>query len=232
MVSKLSYTKKNNIDRPFVYFILRQRTYVGRIARQAQALFILNPIRIPTHFAFGKVTALIWAHTASYNTSRAERLSAYRCGWLNDTLVCANAEHPYRFNFLGQVAVTTGITFGCAGLISTLATVQSDYKPTAAKTIGIYAALLVSHGTINTFGVRLLRYLNNSSVVLHSVGVTCFAIALLAKAPTHQSAKFVFASFYDGTGDPGWSVRASPAYVAVCGVLMSQYTITGETAHF
>lgn len=79
--------------------------------------------------------------------------------------------------------------------------------------------------------------------------MACFAIAILAKAPTHQSAKFVFATFYDGTGadteNPvGWSMRASPAYgnlkysqrfpvvltlhlVAICGVLMSQYTITG-----
>ena len=133
------------------------------------------------------------------------------------------------FNLLGQVAVTTGITFGCAQLISTTATVQTSYSPTAGKTIGIYAALLISHGTLNSFGVKLLRYLNNTSVVLHSVGITCFAIAVLSKAPTHQSAKFVFASFYDGTGDPGWSVRASPAYVAVCGILMSQYTITGES---
>jgi len=130
------------------------------------------------------------------------------------------------FNLLGQVAVTTGITFGCAQLISTTATVQSSYSPTAGKTIGIYAALLISHGTVNSYGVVLLRYFNNTSVILHSVGVTCFAIAILAKAPTHQPASFVFATFYDGTGDPGWSVRASPAYVAVCGILMSQYTIT------
>ncbi|OCK80863.1 APA family basic amino acid/polyamine antiporter [Lepidopterella palustris CBS 459.81] len=134
------------------------------------------------------------------------------------------------FNLLGQVAVTTGITFGCAGLISTLATINGAYTPTAGRTLGIYAALLVSHGTVNTFGVNILRYLNNSSIILHSLGVSAIAIAVLAKAPTHQSAKFVFATFNDGTGDPGWSVRASPAYVAACGVLMSQYTITGYDA--
>ncbi|RDW71618.1 hypothetical protein BP6252_08181 [Coleophoma cylindrospora] len=134
------------------------------------------------------------------------------------------------FNLLGQVAVTTGISFGCAGLISTTATVKSSYVATPGKVIGIYAAILVSHGVVNTFGVHVLRYLNNTSILLHSVGVTAIAIAVLAKAPTHQSAKFVFATFYDGTGDPGWSVRASPAYVAVCGVLMSQYTITGFDA--
>jgi amino acid transporter len=134
------------------------------------------------------------------------------------------------FNFVGQFAVTTGITFGCANLISTLATIKSSYEPTSAKIIGIYAALLVSHGLVNSFGVHILRYLNNTSIILHSLGVTAFAIAVVAKAPTHQSAKFVFATFNDNTGDPGWSVRASPEYVACIGILMSQYTITGFDA--
>ncbi|KAF2154174.1 amino acid transporter, partial [Myriangium duriaei CBS 260.36] len=138
------------------------------------------------------------------------------------------------FNFLGQVAVTTGITFGCAGLISTLATVKSAYTPSAGKTIGIYAALLISHGLVNTFGVKILKYLNNSSIVFHSLGVFSFAVAVVAKAPTHRSASEVFGFFYDGTGGSsggeGWSVRASPAYVAAIGCLMSQYTITGYDA--
>jgi amino acid transporter len=135
------------------------------------------------------------------------------------------------FNFVGQFAVTTGISFGCAGLISTTATVLNPgYEATPAKVIGIYAAILVSHGMVNSFGVHFLRYLNNTSIILHSVGVASLAIALVSKAPTHQSAKFVFATFYDGTGDPGWSIRASPAYVAVIGVLLSQYTITGFDA--
>lgn len=96
--------------------------------------------------------------------------------------------------------------------------------------MGIYAALLFSHGMVNSFGVHILRYLNNTSIILHSLGVFSFAVAVVAKAPHHQSAKFVFATFYDGTGDPGWSVRASPAYVACIGILMSQYTITGFDA--
>jgi len=118
-------------------------------------------------------------------------------------------------------------------LISTLATINGTYTPTAGKTIGIYAALLISHAFVNSFGVVFLRHLNTSSIILHSVGISCFAIAVLSKAPTHRSAKEVFAFFYDGTGEdpsPGWSVRASPAYVAVCGILMAQYTITGFDA--
>ncbi|KAN0073254.1 Amino acid/polyamine transporter I [Elaphomyces granulatus] len=137
------------------------------------------------------------------------------------------------FNFVGQFAVTTGISFGCAGLITTAATIKTSFQATAAQTLGIYAAILVSHGLVNTFGVHVLRYLNNTSIILHSLGVGCLAIAVVAKAPTHRSASEVFQHFYDGTGSsgfPGWSVRASPAYVAICGILLSQYTITGFDA--
>lgn len=117
--------------------------------------------------------------------------------------------------------------------MSTCATVKGGYEPSAARTVGIYAAILVSHGIVNTFGVHILRYLNNVSILLHSLGVTALCIAVLAKAPTHQPAKFVFGTFYDGTGldgEPGWSIRASPAYIACCGALMSQYTLTGFDA--
>ncbi|KAI1151001.1 amino acid/polyamine transporter I [Nemania diffusa] len=138
------------------------------------------------------------------------------------------------FNLLGQVAVTTGISFGLANLVATAALVKSpDYVPTPAKTIGIYAAVLVSHGLVNTFGVRVLKYLNNVSIVLHSAGVTALAIAVLAKAPKHQPASFVFGYINDGTGvdgNPGWGERASPAYLAVCGSLLAQYTLTGFDA--
>ena len=88
--------------------------------------------------------------------------------------------------------------------------------------------MLVSHGLINTFGVSFLRYFNNASVTLHSLGVFSLAVAVLAKAPTHQSGHFVFGTFLDGSGldgADGWSIRASSAYVALVGILMAQYTI-------
>ena len=58
------------------------------------------------------------------------------------------------------------------------------------------------------------------SIYWHALGTTAICITILAKAPTHQSAKDVFQKFVDGTG--GWSERASPAYVAIIGILMSQ----------
>ena len=72
-----------------------------------------------------------------------------------------------------------------------------------------------------------------TSIVLNTVGIACLAVSVLAKAPTHRPAKFVFSTFFDGTGldgQEGWSLRASPAYVAAVGVLMSQYTILGFDA--
>jgi amino acid transporter len=86
---------------------------------------------------------------------------------------------------------------------------------------GIYAAVLFTQGLTNTFGVRLLHQLNNISVWWHAVGTTSLVIAILAKAPKHQSAKFVFTQFIDGTGasgSEGWGERASHVYVIVIGV--------------
>ncbi|KAI0804728.1 APC amino acid permease [Irpex lacteus] len=136
------------------------------------------------------------------------------------------------FNLLGQVAVTTGISFACASFISTVATFGTDFIPTEKTNIGIYAAVLVAQGLVNTFGVHLLRHLNNISIWWHAIGTTALIIAVLSKAPIHRPAKFVFATFIDGTGigGPGWSVRASPAYVVVIGILMAQYSLTGFDA--
>lgn len=71
-----------------------------------------------------------------------------------------------------------------------------------------------------------MRIMNNISVWWHALGTTALIITVLAKAPTHQSASFVFTHFYDGTGDPGWGTRASHAYVCVIGILMAQYTMS------
>lgn len=91
----------------------------------------------------------------------------------------------------------------------------------------ISAGLLVLGGVVNSLGIKVLAWVNRFSVVLHSCGVFSICVALLAKAPTHRTAKQVFDTFNDSTGDPGWSEIASPAYVALTGILLAQFTITG-----
>ena len=129
--------------------------------------------------------------------------------------------------------MTTGIDFGLANLISTTAEVSNGYAPSAGKTLGILAVVLASHVALNLLSVRTLRYMIYTSICLNTFGVSCLAIGVLAKAKRHQSAHFVFSKFFDGTGQgdaEGWSVRASSAYVAAVGILMSQYTILGFDA--
>jgi hypothetical protein len=92
-----------------------------------------------------------------------------------------------------------------------------------------WAPTTLDAGMFNTFGVHIRKHLNNISVWWHILGTTTIIIAILAAAPKHQSEKFVFRTFIDdtGVGGVGWSQRASPAYVAVIGILMAQYTLLG-----
>ena len=138
------------------------------------------------------------------------------------------------FNLIGQIAITAGADFGLATMISTTAAMVNGYSPSAGKTLGIMAVILASHVAVNTFSIRTIRYMIYTAVCLNTVGIACLAIAVLARAPKHQPASFVFAKFYDGTANDseaqGWSKQASPAYLAVCGILFSQYTLLGFDA--
>ena len=140
-----------------------------------------------------------------------------------------SANQSDRFNLIGQIAVTTGIDFGLAQLISTTAVVSNGYHATPGKTLGILAIILFSQAAVNVLSIHKLRYMIYTSILLNFGAVLCLSIAVLAKAKTHQSAAFVFTKFFDGTGQdgPGWSVRASSFYVAVIGLLMAQFTIIG-----
>jgi amino acid permease (GABA permease) len=128
------------------------------------------------------------------------------------------------FNFLGQVAVTAGIDFGAALFITAFANLQWNLSATPGHTILIFAGVLVLHGLLNTFNVRLVALLNQVSVWWHLLGVLII-VGVLAFAPSHhQSASFVFGHFVNNTG---WT---SGLYVALLGLLLAQYTFTGYDA--
>lgn len=139
-----------------------------------------------------------------------------------------------RFNLIGQIAITAGADFGLANLISTTAQVTRGYDPSAGKTLAMVALILISHVVVNAFGIRHLRYAIYIAMFLNSISIAALGLAVLAGAKTHKPAAFVFANFHDGTAANsnavGWSVRASPAYVAICGTLFSQYTLLGFDA--
>jgi amino acid transporter len=129
------------------------------------------------------------------------------------------------FNFLGQVAVTAGIDFGAAFFLNALLDLEWNFDTTTHwHTIVLFAAILVLHGVLNQFGVRLVALLNNVSVWWHILGVLII-VGVLAFAPSHhQSASYVFTHFANGSG---WG---SKIYVLMLGLLLAQYTFTGYDA--
>src|SRR3954468_20766362 len=96
------------------------------------------------------------------------------------------------FNFLGQVAVTAGIDFGCAFFINAFLDLQFGFAATPPHTILIFGVVLVLHGLLNTFGVKIVSLLNDISVWWHVIGVAVIVGVLAFVPDQHQSASFVF----------------------------------------
>jgi amino acid permease (GABA permease) len=128
------------------------------------------------------------------------------------------------FNFLGQVAVTAGIDFGAASFLNALLNIQWGFDARPWHVIVLFAAILVLHGALNSFGVTIVSIFNNVSVWWHIVGVLVIVLALAIAPSHHQSASFVFSHFVNNTG---WG---SSLYVVLLGLLLAQYTLTGFDA--
>jgi len=131
------------------------------------------------------------------------------------------------FNLLGQIAVTAGIDFGGAFFASALLNLVFNYPLDPPHIIFIYAVILIAHGLLNTFGIRLVAILNDVSVWWHLAGVLIIVGALFIIPKQHQSLSYVFTAFTNNTGAafPGASL-----YVFLIGLLLAQYTFTGYDA--
>ncbi len=128
------------------------------------------------------------------------------------------------FNFLGQVAITAGIDFGAAFFINAFLNLQWGVSTAHWVTILIFAIVLLVHGLLNQFGIRLVALLNDVSVWWHITGVLII-VSVLAFVPSkHASASYVFTSTFNTTG---WH---STFYVLLLGLLLAQYTFTGYDA--
>jgi len=128
------------------------------------------------------------------------------------------------FNFLGQVAVTAGIDFGAAFFLNAFLDLTLGFDARRWHTIVLFGLILILHGLLNTFGVRLVALLNDVSVWWHIAGVLVIVGALALIPDRHQSASFVFTKFVNNTG---WH---SSFYVVLLGLLLAQYTFTGYDA--
>ncbi len=132
------------------------------------------------------------------------------------------------FNLLGQVAVTAGIDFGLSFFLGAFLQLTFNVTPTPQVIIIIYGVVLLIHGLLNTFGIRLVTLLNDVSVWWHLLGVAIIVGAVLIGARGHlQSPAFVFTHFVNNTG---LSFPGANIYVFFLGLLVAQYTFTGYDA--
>ncbi len=142
------------------------------------------------------------------------------------------------FNLVGQVAVTAGIDFGLASFTTALLNQLFGYTVDPIHVIAVYAFMLVMHGLLNTFGIRIVTLLNDVSVWWHLVGVAAIVlVTVVLNQHTRTDIGAVFTTFVDNTGSgsngfnwPGPLVAGIPLYVMLIGLLNAQYTLTGFDA--
>ncbi len=128
------------------------------------------------------------------------------------------------FNLIGQIGVTAGIDFGLAFFATALLNLLFGFPTSPGWVITVLGFMLFLHALLNTFGVRLVAFLNDVSVYWHIIGVLIIVGALWLIPDQHQSASFVFTKFVNNTG---WG---SSLYVFLLGLLLAQYTFTGYDA--
>ena len=131
------------------------------------------------------------------------------------------------FNLVGQVAITASIDFGLATTINFLISSYVDDNLLTARWIFFtYGAVLVLHGLINTFRVRLVAVFNDVSVWWHVAGVATIVGALVILPDSHRDLDFLFSS----GNSTGWDFPYVGVYIFLIGMLIAQYTITGFDA--
>jgi amino acid permease (GABA permease) len=128
------------------------------------------------------------------------------------------------FNFLGEIAVTAAIDFGCATTWMAFADLTWDIDVTPGKTFALFVAIIIAHALLNAFGVNLVSLLSNVSAWWHVFGVAIIVAVLWIVPDNHQSPGWTLTGWHNETG---WS---SGIYVFLLGLLMAQYTYTGYDA--
>lgn len=138
-------------------------------------------------------------------------------------------------NLIGLVAVTAGVSYGCATFIDlTISTYSdsfaSDYSLTRVFVIFVIVLALVS--VLNIFSGHLMAIMNNVSVWWHVVGASAIVLVLLFVPDQHQSFSYVFTERFNNSGYADGSTTNLAFWFAIVpfGFLLTQYTITGFDA--
>ena len=138
-------------------------------------------------------------------------------------------------NLIGLVAVTAGVSYGCATFIDlTISTYSesyaADYSLTRVFIIFVIVLALVS--VLNIFSGHLMAIMNNVSVWWHVLGASAIVLVLILVPDQHQSFSYVFTERFNNSGYADGSTTSLAFWFAIVpfGFLLTQYTITGFDA--
>ncbi|HET6626696.1 MAG TPA: amino acid permease [Nocardioidaceae bacterium] len=138
-------------------------------------------------------------------------------------------------NLIGLIAVTAGVSYGCATFIDlTISTYSEsfagDYSLT--RVFVIFLVVLVGASLLNIFSSHLMAIMNNVSVWWHVAGASVIVLILLVVPDQHQSFAYVFTERFNNSGFADGDTSGFPYWLAIVpfGFLLTQYTITGFDA--
>ncbi len=137
------------------------------------------------------------------------------------------------FNLIGQVGVIASVDYALSVFIAYFVGLYADtwfgLKMLDYRSIFIiYLLVLIAHGILNTFGVKLVKLLSDISVWWHVAGTTIIVGALFI-APDSGTTEGL-GSIFNSENLTGWDFGGSGIYVFLIGMLIAQYTITGFDA--
>ena len=179
---------------------------MGGPAEMAFGWPLVTIFTLAVALSMGELASAMPTSGAMYHWSY--RLGGKSWGWFTAWL-----------NLVGQVTTLAAIDFGCALFVTPLIGLPA----TTGNVLGVYGAVLVSHGLINHYGIRLVAWLNDFSVTVHIIGVFIIVGALLVFAPK-QPASYFFSRITSNTqGWPYW-------WAFIIGLLQAQWTFTGYDA--
>lgn len=138
-------------------------------------------------------------------------------------------------NLIGLIAVTAGVSYGCATFIDlTISTYSDSYAGnySLGRVFLIFVIVLALVSLLNIFSGHLMAIMNNVSVWWHVVGASVIVLILLFIPDQHQSFSYVFTERFNNSGYADGSTSSLAFWFAIVpfGFLLTQYTITGFDA--
>jgi amino acid transporter len=138
-------------------------------------------------------------------------------------------------NLIGLVAVTAGVSYGCATFIDlTISTFSKGYADgySLTRVFLIFLVVLILAAVLNIFSSHLMAIMNNVSVWWHVVGASAIVLILILVPDQHQSFSYVFTERFNNSGFSDGATTNFAFWFAIVpfGFLLTQYTITGFDA--